>query len=86
MPHMIVETTYETPATDDEIDANATKLDPCLQGHNVRWLRSYMSLDRRRRVCVFEAPDADSVRVSFRSAGVKFERVWAAEEILDDEV
>jgi hypothetical protein len=44
-----------------------------------------MSLDRRRRICVFDAPDADSVRVSFRSAGVKFERVWAAEEILDDE-
>jgi Nickel responsive protein SCO4226-like len=86
MPQMIVETTYEPPATDDEIDANATKLDPCLQGHNVRWLRSYMSLDRRRRICIFDAPDADSVRVSYRSAGVKFERVWAAEEILDDEV
>jgi hypothetical protein len=85
MAHMIVETTYDSPASDDEIDANAAKLDPCLQGHNVRWLRSYMSLDRRRRICIFEAPDADSVRVSYRSAGVKFERVWAAEEILDDE-
>jgi hypothetical protein len=82
---MIVETIYDSPATDDELDANATKLDPCLQGHNVRWMRSYMSLDRRRRICVFDAPDADSVRISFRSAGVTFERVWAAEEILDDE-
>jgi hypothetical protein len=42
-------------------------------------------MDRRRRICVFEAPDADSVRVSYRSAGVSFERVWAAEEINDDE-
>jgi hypothetical protein len=45
-----------------------------------------MSLDRRRRVCVFEAADAESVRASYRSAGVKCERVWAAEEINDDDV
>jgi hypothetical protein len=83
--HMIVETLYDPPASDEEIDANATKLDPCLQGHDVRWIRSYMSLDRRRRICIFEAPDADAVRVSYRSAGVKFERVWPAEEIREDE-
>jgi hypothetical protein len=82
---MIVETVYDTPATDEEVDASAALLDPCLQGHDVRWVRSYMALDRRRRICIFEAPDADSVRVSYRSAGVKFERVWAAEEITDDE-
>jgi hypothetical protein len=85
MGHMIVETLYDHPATEDEIDANAMKLDPCLQGHDVRWVRSYMSLDRRRRICIFEAPDADSVRVSYRSAGVSFERIWPAEEINDDE-
>ena len=83
MAHMIVETVYDPPATDEDIDASATKLDPCLQGHDVRWVRSYMSLDRKRRVCVFEAPDADAVRSSYRSAGVRFERVWAAEEIVD---
>jgi hypothetical protein len=44
-----------------------------------------MSLDRKRRICVFEAPDADAVRISYRSAGVKFERVWAAEQIADEE-
>jgi hypothetical protein len=85
MPHMIVETVYDPPASEEELDANAAKLDPCLQGHDVRWVRSYMSLDRRRRICVFEAPDADSVRVSYRSAGVKFERVWPAEAIEDDD-
>ena len=84
MTHMIVETVYDPPATEEEIDASAAKLDPCLEGHDVHWIRSYMSLDRRRRVCVFEAPDADSVRVSYRSAGVKFERVWAADEISDE--
>ena len=84
MPHMIVETVFDPPITEEQFDATASKLEPCLEGHGVRWLRSYMSLDRRRRVCVFEAPDADAVRSSYRSAGVTFERVWPAEEILDD--
>lgn len=85
MGHMIVETVFDPPITDEEFDAMATQLEPCLEGRGVRWLRSYMSVDRRRRVCVFEAPDADAVRSSYRSAGVKFERVWAADEILDDD-
>jgi hypothetical protein len=85
MPFMIVETVFDPPATEADMDAIAAKLEPCLEGHDVRWVRSYMSLDRRRRVCVFEAADADSVRVSYRSAGVQFERVWPAEAIEDDE-
>ncbi len=85
MPHMIVETVFDPPVSDADLDATATKLEPCLEGRDVRWVRSYMSLDRRRRVCIFQAPDAEAVRASFRSAGVKFERVWPAEEITDDE-
>ena len=59
---------------------DARRLDPCLAAHDVRWLRSYLSLDRRRMICEFEAADAEAVRSSFRSAGVAFMRVWAAEQ------
>jgi hypothetical protein len=31
-------------------------------------------------ICEFEAADAEAVRSSFRSAGVGFMRVWAAEQ------
>jgi hypothetical protein len=41
-------------------------------------MRSYLSLDRKRMVCEFEAPDAEAVRASYRSAGVAFDRVWSA--------
>ena len=79
MTHMIVETVFDPPTTDEETDADAAKLHPCLDGNHVTWLRSYVSQDRRRRVCVFEAADADAVRTAYRSAGVVFERVWAAD-------
>jgi hypothetical protein len=29
-------------------------------------------------ICEFEAPDAESVREAFRTAGIAFERVWTA--------
>ncbi|MGZ7033036.1 MAG: nickel-binding protein, partial [Thermoanaerobaculia bacterium] len=47
--------------------------------HGARWMRSYLSLDRKRIICEFEAADAEKVRESYRSAGVNFERVWSAD-------
>ena len=42
-------------------------------------MRSYLSLDRKRMICEFEAADAEQVRESYRSAGVNFDGVWAAD-------
>jgi hypothetical protein len=79
MPHLIVEQTFEAPFTDEHHNQAARTLDPCLQAHGARWVRSYLSADRKRMVCEFEAVDAEAVRASYRSAGLEFERVWVAE-------
>jgi len=50
----------------------------CLARHRVRFLRSYFARDRLRMVCVYEAPDAESVRDAQRQASMPFEKVWAA--------
>jgi hypothetical protein len=82
---MIVEYEFDPPATEEQFDAAAAKLDPCLEGRDVVWLRSFVALDRKRRLCIFDAPDAESVREAYRSAGVRFARVWPAEEITEDD-
>jgi hypothetical protein len=79
MTHLIVEQTFEAPLTDEEHGRLGQRLDQCLAAYNARWMRSYLSMDRRRMVCEFEAPDAEAVRTSYRSAGVAFDRVWSAE-------
>jgi hypothetical protein len=79
MVHLIVEQTFETPLTDEEHGRIGQRLDGCLEAYGARWMRSYLSTERRRMVCEFEAPDAEAVRVSYRSAGVAFDRVWTAE-------
>jgi hypothetical protein len=79
MTHLIVEQTFAKPLTDEEHDRTAKRLDPCLEQHGARWMRSYLSADRLRMICEFEASDAEAVRSSYRSAGVAFERVWVTE-------
>lgn len=49
----------------------------CFQIHRVRRLRSYLSTDRRRLFSLYQAPDAESVRLAQRQAGLPPDRVWA---------
>ncbi len=85
MPLVIVESAFDPPISQEEFDAMAEKTAECLDERQATWVTSYMALDRRRRICVFEAKDAESVRQAYRTSGTKFERIWSAEQILDDE-
>jgi hypothetical protein len=76
---MMVEYTFDPPATNQDFHRSEAALKPCLEARGVSWKRSYIARDRRRRICVFEAVDAEAVRNAYRSAGVKFERVWTAD-------
>lgn len=78
MTLVIVETTYDPPLTDERRQSDQDRLYACMELRNVEWLQSFESFDRRRKVCLFRAPDVDAMRESLRSAGVPFDRVWAA--------
>jgi hypothetical protein len=48
----------------------ADKVSPCLPVYDVHWLSAYIATDGTRCVCVYEAPDAESVRrVYLRACG-----------------
>ena len=83
MARIVMEQTFETPMSDEELSRFAERLDPCLDLRNGTWARSYLASDRKRMVCEFEAPDAESVREALRSADVPFDRVWAAAAVFD---
>ena len=50
----------------------------CLSLHGVEKLVNYLSLDGRRMFCIFEAPDAEAVRISNRQMGLPVARAWTA--------
>jgi Protein of unknown function (DUF4242) len=83
MPNIIVERSFEAPLTLDELDAVETRMAPCLDLYQVRWIRSYWSADRLRMICEYDAPDAASVRNVQREADARFERIWAADVLGD---
>jgi len=78
MPRVIVEQHFETPVDEEEYTRLSKRLDNCLELRNAAWVRSAMSTDRKHMICEFEAPDAESVRQSYRSVGAAFTRVWSA--------
>jgi len=85
MAILVLEQSFEVPITEDALNAAARQLDRCLEAHGARWMRSYLSKDRKRLICEFDAADAERVRESYRSAGVTFEACWIADVYSRDE-
>lgn len=56
----------------------------CLEAHQVRFVRSYFSRSRRHMFCLYQAPDAESVRIAQRQAGMPVERIWAGRPLTPD--
>ena len=79
MARILVEQIFPKPLTDELYAEFAKRLDPCLEVRDGAWRRSYLSLDRLRLTCEFDAPDAESVREALRLAQVPYERLWSAE-------
>jgi len=82
MKHFIVEHTFEPPLTDEEFNNMSARLQPCLQQQQIKLMRTYVSVDRSRGICVFEASDAETVRIAHRTANIEFDRVWVGEAFI----
>lgn len=75
---VVVERSFDAPTQFEEVQALENRSSWCLDQHRVRFLRTYFSSDRRRMLCIYTAPDAESVRLAQNTAGLPLERVWAA--------
>jgi hypothetical protein len=81
MSLVIVETLAESPLTPESPTETDLRVLACLAERHATWRYSLLSRDRLRMICTFDAPDAESVRESFRKGGGFFSRIWAAELI-----
>jgi hypothetical protein len=81
MSTVVVERSFPEPVDFEDVQALEDRSAWCLQAHGVRFLKSYFSRDRRRMACLYDAPDAESVRLAQEKARVPFERAWAARVI-----
>lgn len=75
---VVVERTFPEPVEFDVLQSLEDRFAWCSEQHQVTFVGSYFSSDRRRMICLYRAPDAESVRTVNRTAGMPFDRVWTA--------
>lgn len=79
--NVLVERSFAEPVTVEAIQALEDAGAACLQNHRVRFVRTFCSLDGKRMICLYRAPDAESVRLAQHQAGMPLDRVWAFRRI-----
>jgi hypothetical protein len=79
MPLYLIERSFaeQLELTDDVVrlieDVNADE--------GVRWLFSFLSADRRRSYCLYEAPSADAIFAAARRAGIPADAVVEVDQV-----
>jgi uncharacterized protein DUF4242 len=72
---VLVERSFKEPVAFEDFRGRGAS---CFELHRVRFLRAYSSRDRLRMICLFEAPDAESVRIAQEMSGMPFDAAWTA--------
>jgi len=75
--NVLVSRSFEPPVEFEEVQAVEHAGASCLLTHRVHRVRTYLSIDRRRVTSLYQAPDAESVRLALYDATMPVERVWA---------
>lgn len=80
-PNVAVERSWDEPVEMAEIQAIEDNGAWCLDAHTVKFVRTYFSSERKRMICLYKAPDAESVRQVQRQIGMPMDNVWSFELI-----
>jgi hypothetical protein len=83
MTLVLVERAFESPREFAELRAQEDAATFCFNTHGVKYLQSFFARDRQRLVCLFDAPDAEAVRITQRVVGLPVEHVWPATVCVD---
>jgi hypothetical protein len=84
-PNVVVERSFTAPVQFEVMAGKARAKAWCLETHRVSHTHSFFSLDGKRMLCFYEAPDAEAVRVAQREAALPVEAVWAGSLILPEQ-
>ena len=79
--NVVVERNWDEPVSLEEIQAIEDAGAWCLDTHRVTFVRTFFSYDRKHMICLYRAPDAESVRLAQREAEMPVDRVWAFQPV-----
>jgi hypothetical protein len=81
MESVVVEREYETPADLEAMERKGESIAWCYEQRNVTHVGTIASPDYRRLICLYRAPDAESVRTVQRTANFDYVRAWTSDVI-----
>ncbi|MDH5675846.1 MAG: hypothetical protein OEZ06_27230 [Myxococcales bacterium] len=76
MSLVIMEKTFEEPASDELVDMMRKATEACFEINDMERKVTYASADRLRFICVMEARDLETARRALESAGMTYDRLW----------
>ena len=79
MELVIVERAYDQPFTEERGASMVRRFGPCFSMRRIRRLQSFISKDGMRTLCIYEAPDASSVRDVHDREGIPYVRIWSVD-------
>jgi hypothetical protein len=79
MSLIIVQREFDEPADLPALQAKEDAKAWCLEQYQVTFRETLLALDRMRMICLYEAPDAEAVRHTQRTAGLPVRSVWVAQ-------
>jgi hypothetical protein len=82
VPNVVVERTFATPVTYEDIKALGDAKAWCYETHHVKYAHTAFALDGKRMLCFYRAPDAEAVRRAQRETGAPFDAVWAGTAVM----
>jgi hypothetical protein len=80
--NVVVTRSFSEPVELAQIQSIEDAAAGCLEAHEVQFVRTFFSADRKRMDCLYRAPDAESVRRAQLGAGMPVERIWSFEALL----
>jgi hypothetical protein len=78
MALVLMEKTFEQPASDELIEQMRNATEACFEINDMKRQVTYASQDRLRFICVMEARDLETARRALESAGMSYDRLWPA--------
>jgi hypothetical protein len=73
---------FDEPPALEQLESIDASNAVCLQNHRVRSLRTFIAQSRRRVIGLYQAADAESLRLALREAKWPVERIWPYRQYL----
>lgn len=82
VPNIVVERSFASPVRYEDIKALGEAKAWCLETYDVKYSHTFFSLDGKRMLCFYSAPDAEAVRSVQREADAPVSALWTGVSIL----